>query len=302
MIGKQAVLGMARGGTTAVKGLVVAALLGVLPTVAHTQPSEPAKAHARTCLRDGNALLEQGRAADALAKFTEAYRLFPSPKLHYNIGQAESQLSGHETQAYEEMSRFLSDAKDANPELRAAAETQRRQLRSKVGLVTVVAEPAGAELVVDGARAGRELAEISREAPLVLCVGTHKLTIRKGAVVSTPETVTITGGDDVNVRLSLAAPATASPTPVAAARLPLVVPGPLLVAPADGTGTTSSRSSMLVAAPAETRADPTDRFRVSTGLVLGCAGWRRHRGGRGRIPADAILGELPHAHDGDAQG
>ena len=116
--------------------------------VAAAETPASAKAQAQATLREGNAFLGQGRATDALMKFTEAYRLFPSPKLHYNMGQAHSLIAGHEAQAYEAMSRFLTEATDANPELRAAAEAQRQQLRPKVGLVSIAAEPADAELLL----------------------------------------------------------------------------------------------------------------------------------------------------------
>ena len=79
--------------------------------VAAAEPVDSAKAKAQATLREGNVALEQGRAEDALAKFTEAYRLFPSPKIHYNIGQAHSLIPGHEAQAYEAMLRFLIEAK-----------------------------------------------------------------------------------------------------------------------------------------------------------------------------------------------
>lgn len=244
-----------RRGTTSSALAFAALLLGARPMVARAAPPEAAKAQAHASLREGNALLEHGRPAEALAKFVEAYRLFPSPKLHYNIGQAESLIPGREVEAYQSLCRFVGEAKDASPELRAAAEAQRRQVRSKVGLVTVTAEPAAAELLVDGTKADRALAEITREAPLVLGVGMHRLTLKKGAAISAPETVTIAGGDVVNVRLSLGAPAAASPVPVASARLPAAVATPLLAATADST----SPSSMLVAAPAETRADSANR-------------------------------------------
>src|SRR5450432_395247 len=99
---------------------LAALLLALRPIFAHAEPVEPAKEQAHSSLREGNVLLERGRPVEALRKFAEAYRLFPSPKLHYNMGQAQSQIPGHEPEAYDEMSRFLSEAKDANAKLREA--------------------------------------------------------------------------------------------------------------------------------------------------------------------------------------
>src|SRR5436305_1430821 len=130
------------------KAMVVTILLScaLASALARAETANPAKVQALAILQEGNAFLGQGRSTDALMKFTEAYRLFPSPKLHYNIGQAHSLIPGHEAQAYDSMSRFLTEAVDANPQLRAAAEAQRQKLRAKVGLVGVTADPPDADL------------------------------------------------------------------------------------------------------------------------------------------------------------
>ena len=177
-------------------------LLAWLSPMAAAEPIDSAKSKAQATLREGNVALEQGRAEEALAKFTEAYRLFPSPKLHYNIGQANSLIPGHEAQAYEEMLRFLIEAKDADANLRTAAESLRAQLKSKVGMVTVVTEPADADLLIDGVDVGKT----AREAVRVLGIGTHRLALRKDAVESIAQTITIVGGDSQEVRLQLAPP------------------------------------------------------------------------------------------------
>ena len=70
---------------------------------ARADAADPAKAQALVMLQEGNAFLRQGRGADALTKFTDAYRLFASPKLHYNLGQAHALIPGHEAQAYQSM-------------------------------------------------------------------------------------------------------------------------------------------------------------------------------------------------------
>ncbi len=102
--------------------------------IAAPPSTEPAKAQAQARLREGNALLERALPALALQKFEDAYRLFPSPKLHYNLGQAHSLISGHEKQAYDEMSRFLNEAPDASPDLRAAAQAVLERLQPKVAV------------------------------------------------------------------------------------------------------------------------------------------------------------------------
>jgi hypothetical protein len=187
---------------------------------ARAEANDAAKAQAQAALREGNALLAKGRAVDALAKFKSAYALFPSPKLHYNVGQAESLIPGHEAQAFDAMSRFLSQAKDANPDLRAAAEKQRQQLRSKVGLVTVAADPASAQLVVDGVPVDTS----GRAEPLVLGIGVHALTLRGDGGVSAVEQVVIAGGETKQVQLHVAPPVAVAPRPAPVAPVAPAVP------------------------------------------------------------------------------
>jgi len=87
--------------------LLAAALsISVAASAAHAEPSEPARAKALTMLREGNLLLERGRAAEALSNFEEAYRTFASPKLHYNLGQAHAALAGHDVETYDQMTLF----------------------------------------------------------------------------------------------------------------------------------------------------------------------------------------------------
>jgi len=224
---------------------VAVLVLTVSPAVADAQPVDSAKVQAQAALREGNALLGQGRATDALMKFTEAYRLFPSPKLHYNIGQAQTLIPGHEAQAYESMSRFLNEATDANPELRAAAETQRHQLRAKVGLVSIVAEPADADLLVDDVNVGKA----SRDVPVVIGIGTHRLALKKDDAVSSPETVTISGGATSEARLVLA-PAGAS--------LPRVPPALPASVPVSAPVSVSAAPGAVLSSPAPS-APPADR-------------------------------------------
>lgn len=190
--------------------------LALASGVARGETANPAKSQALATLQEGNALLGQGRAPDALAKFTEAYRLFPSAKLHYNIGQAHSLIPGHEAQAYQSMSRFLNEAVDANPDLRAAAEAQRQQLRPKVGLVSVTADPADADLVVDDINVGK----VTGNVPTVVGVGAHRLALKKEDATSSPRTITIAGGETRQLRLSLSVAPAVLPPPLSAVEPP----------------------------------------------------------------------------------
>jgi tetratricopeptide (TPR) repeat protein len=217
------------------------------------QPADSAKSRAQAILREGNVALEQGRAEEALAKFTEAYRLFPSPKIHYNIGQANSLIPGHEAQAYEAMLRFLIEAKDADTSLRAAAEKLRTELKPKVGMVSVVAEPSDADLLVDDINVGK----ISRETVTILGVGPHRLALKKDAVESPAQPIRLAGGDSLEVRLQLAAP------------IPML---PLASAPAGSAPGTPGTNVLQGGAATTTRDYWTLRHEAGAGLaVLGVA-------------------------------
>ena len=50
------------------------------------------KARAQVLLKEGSALYKQADFAAALRKFEEAYALYPSPKLQFNIAQADREL------------------------------------------------------------------------------------------------------------------------------------------------------------------------------------------------------------------
>jgi len=204
--------------------------IALLPSAALAQSTDPTRAKAQATLREGNAALEQGRAAEALAKFTEAYGLFPSPKIHYNLGQAHSLLHGHEALAYDEMCRFLDAALHADVDLRAAAEKQRKQLRSKVGVITVIADPVDADLLVDDMNKGK----VSPEWPTVLGIGTYRIALKKDNTGSAAQTIVVAGGEAQEVRLrvlpptlpvaSLSAAPTSIPLPAANSRQAFPVP------------------------------------------------------------------------------
>ena len=67
---------------------------------------DQAKARAQGLLSEGTAAYGRGDYAAALDKFTAAYKIFPSPKLWFNIGQANRDL-GRPVEAVEAFDRFL---------------------------------------------------------------------------------------------------------------------------------------------------------------------------------------------------
>ena len=104
-----------------------------------------AKAQAQGLLTAGSALYEKGDYAGALEKFNAAYAAFPSPKLMFNIGQADRDLS-RPVEALEAFEKFLAGATDASPETITDARKSVAELQEKLGRIRVECETTGAEV------------------------------------------------------------------------------------------------------------------------------------------------------------
>ena len=129
----------------------------VAPPVAQTAPvAAPAappsddqkKAAAQRLVKEGRGLHDKGQFQSAVEKFEGAYKLFPVPKMLYNIGITYLALHRDDraTCAFE---RFLEEAPDADPGLRADAREKYQALGPTIGRIAVQA-PAGVALFVDG--------------------------------------------------------------------------------------------------------------------------------------------------------
>src|SRR2546429_264639 len=98
--------------------VVVLLLTGLcLSAPARAQTSE-ARERARALLAEGAKLFDDGDYEGALGKFEAAHRLVPSPKLYFNIGQAQRSLA-RDVEALEAFETFVAEAHDAPAERRA---------------------------------------------------------------------------------------------------------------------------------------------------------------------------------------
>ena len=95
-------------------------LFALLAQASDPATSAQAKSRAQVLLTEGSALYERGEFAEALEKFKEAYATFDSPKLLFNIGQANRDL-GRPAEAVDAFEHFLVAARDAAPETIADA-------------------------------------------------------------------------------------------------------------------------------------------------------------------------------------
>jgi len=120
------------------------------------EPEAVAKARARLLFEKGVTAYREGRFYDAVDIFLETNRLYPDPKLSFNVGKAFEGL-GNQPGAlryYREYLRRLPDAPDAH-EVESHVH-QLEQVLSQKGLqqLTVLSVPDGATVKLDGQAVG----------------------------------------------------------------------------------------------------------------------------------------------------
>ncbi|MEP6653813.1 MAG: PEGA domain-containing protein [Myxococcales bacterium] len=195
-------------------------LFAILAQIVAAKPALDAKekAKAQNLLREGTALFERGDHAGALEKFQSAYGTYPSPKILFNIGEADRALA-RDVDALEVLQRFLSEAPDAPVESRTEARRTVTDLTAKLGRITVDCRTAGAEITVDGRQVGA--------APLVKPVwatpGHHQVAVRHAEFLPAIEDVEVTAGRTRTLTLELRP---------AAKQVNLAAPLPVPVGPA----------------------------------------------------------------------
>jgi tetratricopeptide (TPR) repeat protein len=105
------------------------------------------KRAAQDHLTRGNDLFTHDRYAGALEEFQAAFAAFPSPKLQFNLGQCERAL-GHDGAAIDHFQRFLDEAKDVSPALRAEAQRYLAETRAHAADARARGAPATAPTIV----------------------------------------------------------------------------------------------------------------------------------------------------------
>jgi hypothetical protein len=187
-------------------------------------PAQPAgdaqaKARAQTFLTEGTAAYGRGDYATALDKFTAAYKIFPSPKLWFNIGQANRDL-GRPVEAVAAFDRFLREAGQAPPETLSEARRSAAELKTKLGQIKVTCPTDGADVSVDGKPIGSTpLGELVWTTP-----GRHQVAVQRTGFSPAIEDVVVTAGKAASVTLALrpidlrlANPASGGTTPIGGA-------------------------------------------------------------------------------------
>jgi cell division septum initiation protein DivIVA len=173
-------------------------LLAILAQASPSAGDPQAKAQAQALLGQGTKLYQQGDVAGALEQFNAAYAAYASPKLMFNIGQANRDLR-RPVEALEAFEKFLAGAADAPPEMIADAHKSVSQLQEKLGRIQIDCETAGAEVSVDGKSVG--LAPVPD--PIWATPGRHQVTAKHASTAPALEDVDVTAGSVSTVTLQL---------------------------------------------------------------------------------------------------
>ena len=190
------------------------------PALAAPAPHPGAKSKAQALLREGTKLYRAKLFQAALDRFSEAYRLYPSPKLQFNIAQANRDL-GRPVEALLAFEAFLAGAGagaganaragDATAAARAEARASVSDLQAQLGRIQVRTDRLDLEVLLDGEVAGRT----PLPAPLWVTPGAHFVALRGDGLAPESKTVTVAAGGLRTVQLA-PRPIVLSPRAVAA--------------------------------------------------------------------------------------
>jgi hypothetical protein len=173
-------------------------LLALLAQASTAPPETQTKATAQGLLDEGSRLYGEGDYAGALDKFKTAYAAYPSPKLMFNIGQANRDL-GRPVEALHAFEKFLADDITASPGTTADARKSLAELRDKLGRIRIDCQTAGAEVSIDG----KSMGQTPLPEPIWATPGRHQVTANHAHAALAIENVTVSAGGLHTVALQL---------------------------------------------------------------------------------------------------
>ena len=187
--------------------LAFALSFGLTGSAQAQAPATSAKAEARRLLREGTRAFDQNNFPKALERFEKALQVFPSARIHYNIGQTLRELK-RPVEAVEAFETFLREADRITSVERRETTAALRELEPTVGRLTVTTNVADVAVTIDGRSRGKTpLAH-----PVVLAPGTHEMTLGRAGYRPLREKVTVAGGEQRRASFTLIEDA---PPPVA---------------------------------------------------------------------------------------
>jgi hypothetical protein len=157
------------------RGLIVVLLLWLSAGVGRAQAPDPAvRDRARALVKEGAQLFREGRRLAGVARFEEAYAMYPAPEILYNLGKGYRDV-GRGALAHRALSRFVREAPDSPR--RAEAEVLIRDLELVVSrLVIEVRGDPGLRVTIDG----DEVGVTPLEEPIAVEPGVHQVAAFRG--------------------------------------------------------------------------------------------------------------------------
>lgn len=156
------------------------------------------RAAAAKLIGEGNALLDDGRASEALKRFTEAYDLFGSPTILVSMAEAHLKL-GNDVRAAEYYQRFLEEkAPGTAAKLVMLAEQRLEELAAELAVIKLETTVEGALVSIDDDPIG--------ETPLpatYLKPGLYRIGATKEGHVPFSTTVELNGGETRSIPMGL---------------------------------------------------------------------------------------------------
>lgn len=184
-----------------IRTLMLALMLMIhLPTDAFGEESSAVRNQAQQRFQRGVELINQERWEEGLVEFEESYRVYPTQAALFNRALCLRLLRRYR-EAMDALVEYRARyASEVSPERMAEVDTELHTLERLIGRINVVLEgPSSAEIFVDGRQAGS--APTFR--PLVVAPGRHDVEIRAVGFQTYRQTVTISSGDEMNVRAAL---------------------------------------------------------------------------------------------------
>ena len=197
----------------------------------------------------GVTLYSEADYPGALVEFKRAYVLAPNEVVLYNVGQTQYQLRDY-AGALGSFERYLSMTGAADPH-RSQVESSVKVLRTRVGQLTIVTVPVGAEVSVDD----RVIGTTPFAKPVVVGVGHLTVTASAPGRVPVTRYVDLAAEDNVSVTLEMAAQTTATrprsvvpaaPVGAADAPAPMLPPSEEIPPPPPGDGSSWRRAGWIV--------------------------------------------------------
>jgi hypothetical protein len=186
----------ARRSTNALSWAAAAAVVLVASRAAADDGGPSTREAARHFDR-GVALYEEADYRAALVEFRRAYELAPNATVLYNVGESLYQLHDY-AGALDILSRFLAESVPSDPH-RSEVEKTVETLRARIGHLTIVTSPPGADVSVDDQPVG----ETPLRSAITVSVGRRKVTASKKGRVSVIRYVDVSAEDDVTASLDL---------------------------------------------------------------------------------------------------